>query len=441
MQGITLTLALIASLLVLTLRKDYALITYIASLLWYPSYLAISIGTIDIPVGRFVVAVLLLRCLCDNGIRSKFVWSRLDTYVALCMLTCVGMALFSFTPPVSSIVENRGGFLMDTWFAYLVVRLIVTDHERLKTVIKCIGVVLVPLAILGVMESVTGWQPFAPLWRYSPWYREGAAFTSDARFGFNRAIGPFSHAILFGGGFAMFLPLVYYLRHEDKGWRSFAYVLSGAAILGALSSMSSGPWVMTIVAIFCLVMERHKQWVKPVIVFVVFSCIFVEIASNRSFYHVITSRLNPLSGAGWHRSELIDVAIKHFDEWWLTGYGDRDPGWGHYFGMVHTDVTNQFILAGVRHGILGIIALCAVVIAAFRAVLRTYKRAKDRHLRSLCWSLGASLTSVVVTWMSVSFFGQINSLFYCVLGIIGSSVYFVGNERITLRKVIEKHQP
>ena len=65
MQGVTLTFALIASLLVITLRPHYALAVFITALLWYPSFLAVSVGTIDILVGRFVVVVLLLRCLCD----------------------------------------------------------------------------------------------------------------------------------------------------------------------------------------------------------------------------------------------------------------------------------------------------------------------------------------------------------------------------------------
>jgi hypothetical protein len=54
MQGVTLTFALIASLLVITLRPQYALAVFITALLWYPSFLAVSVGTIDILIGRFV---------------------------------------------------------------------------------------------------------------------------------------------------------------------------------------------------------------------------------------------------------------------------------------------------------------------------------------------------------------------------------------------------
>jgi len=419
MQGVTLTIALILSVLVIALRPKYAFVAYIVGLLWYPSYLAISIGTIDILLGRFVVAVLLLRCLFDDKIRTKFKWCRLDTLVTLSMVVYVGAYLITEIETLSVTLEGRGGFLMDTWCAYLAARFIVTDRTKLISIIKCIGIALVPLAILGVVESVTGWQPFAPLRRFSPWFA-GGRFVSDERFGFARAVGPFSHAILFGGGFAMFLPLIYYLRHEKKDLRTFAYIISGIVLLGALSSMSSGPWVMVMAVIFCLFMERHKHLVKPLFIFMIISCILIGIASNRPFYHVIASWANPLGGAGYHRAKLIDIAIDKFDEWWVIGYGDKDPGWGPLLGMGHSDITNEYILKGVRYGILGVIALCAVLAKAFQGLISTYRKQQHPAAKSLCWAFGSLLFSVAFAWMSVSFFGQLSTLVYCSLGMIGS---------------------
>ena len=419
MQGVTLTFALILSVLVIVLRPKYALVAYIVGLLWYPAYLAVSIGTIDILLGRFVVAVLLMRCFFDDSIRRKFTWNRLDTLVTLSMVVYVGAYLITQVNSMAETLEGRAGFVMDTWCAYLAARFIVTDRTNLISIIKCISVALIPLAILGVIESVTGWQPFAPLWRFSPWFT-GGPFVSEGRYGFARAVGPFSHAILFGGGFAMLLPLIYYLRHEKNDWRTFAYIISGIALLGALSSMSSGPWVMVIVVIFSLIMERHKHLIKPLFILFVLFCILIGVVSNRPFYHVIASWSNPLGGASWHRARLIDVAIQKFGEWWMVGYGDKDPGWGPLFGMSRSDITNEYILNGVRYGVLGIIALCAVLIKTFRGLISTYRKLSNPAMKSLCWAFGSLLFSVSVAWMSVSFFGQLSTLVYCSIGMIGS---------------------
>jgi hypothetical protein len=423
MQGVTLIVAVIVSLLAITLRPGYALAAYITSLLWYPSYLVVGIGTIDISIGRIVVGVLLLRCLCDHRIQSKFNWSRLDTWVTLSMVIYVGVPCV--TGPLLSTIENRGGFLMDTWFAYMVARFFVTDRATLLAVIKWIAVVLAPLAVLGIIESVTGWRTFIILCRNSPAFAHLMSY--EPRWGLIRAVGPFNHSILFGSTFAMFLPLVYFLRHQKNYWRLLAYVLSGVALAGALSSMSMGPWIMVIVVIFCLAMEKYKHWVKPLLIFFLVSCVLVEIVSHRPFYHVIASYANPLGGSGWHRAKLIDCAVEHFGEWWLIGYGDKDPGWGPSLGMAATDVTNEFILNGVRYGILGIVVLCGVLATALRSLFYAHRKAQNPEIQSLCWSLGSILVSVIVTWMSVSFFGQISTLFYCVLGIMGSSFNLVSN--------------
>jgi hypothetical protein len=344
----------------------------------------------------------------------------MDTLVSLSMVIYIVPFFITWSRSFEAMVENRGGYLMDTWCSYMAARFIVTDRARLLSVIKCVGLALVPLAILGVIECVTSWQPFAPLWVYSPWWRGGTRFVSEGRFGFARAIGPFSHSILFGGVFAMFLPLIYCLRGEKNNGGPLTYILSGVALVGALSSMSSGPYVMVIVVVVCLMMEKHKARVKPLFIFIVFSCIFIGMASNRSFYHVIASWANPLGGAGWHRARLIDLAIENFNEWWLIGYGDRDPGWGPQLGMAHTDLTNEYILKGVRYGLLGIIVLCAVLAKAFQGLVATHRKVIQPASKSLCWAFGSLLFGVVVTWMSVSFFGQLVTLFYCCLGMIGS---------------------
>jgi hypothetical protein len=428
MQGVTLTIAAVFSVLVLILPPHYAFAAYIASLLWYPSYLVVSIGTIDISVGRIVVSVLLLRCLCDSRILSRFSSSWLDAFVAFSMVVYV--VTFCITHPFSSAIENRAGFLMDTCFAYMVSRLIVTDRAKLLSIIKLVSIVLVPLAILGVIESFTNWQPFNPLFRFCPWFGEIRPVPQE-RWGLTRALGPFSHPITFGCSFAIFLPLIFYLRHERNNWHVLAYIFSGTALIGALTSMSSGPWVMAIVAVFCLALEKRKLWVKPLIILFFFLCIFTEVVSNRPFYHVIASYANLLGGAGWHRAHLIDIAIERFDEWWLIGYGGKDPGWGPNLGMVHTDLTNEFILAGVRYGILGIIALCGSLILAFHGLIFAHKGIEDQRLKSLYWSLGTILFSVAVTWMSVSFFDQLGTLFYCVLGLTGSSFHFVRYDKVS----------
>jgi hypothetical protein len=418
MQGTTLAIAVFCSILVLFLRPAYGLATYITILIWYPDYLRASIGTIDLSVGRIVIAVLLLRCLCDNRLRSRFVWSRLDTLVTLSMVVYVG--IYCMTRPLLMAVENRGGFLLDTFFVYFTVRLIITDKQKLMSFVKCASIALAALAILGATECITHHTFFLQLKRYRPWNTPLGEISPQGRWGLARAVGPFSHSIMFGSCFVMFLPLIWALRYQRSIWSILAYPLSAIIIIGALSCMSSGPWVMLAVLILCLAFERFKRYVKPILITLVLSCVFIGFASNRPFYHVFYSYINPVGGQWYQRAKLVDYAIEDFDNWWLTGYEGRDPRWGGR----STDANNEFILAGINYGILGVAALCMVLAAAFRGLSITSKETTNPQLKSLYWSLGSLLVCIIIIWQGVSFFGQPVSLFYLMLGIIGSSLGF-----------------
>ena len=424
MQGITLTFAAIALLFILFLEPAKAVAAYITAIAFYPSYLTVQIGTVYITVGRIVIFVLLLKCLADTKLRNRFKWCLLDIWV-LAYSFINAFVMFIGTPSMA-VIQNRSGNFMDTYIVYIAVRLCVTDRAALVRLIKCISVILIPLALLGVFETCTDWHPYAMLSKYNPW-RPDVNLVKEARLGFGRAVASFSHSIMFGVSLALFLPLVYLLRYEPK-WQTWAYWSSGVLFLGILSSMSSGPWAMLILLIFCLAMERYKKLVKPLILLALILCFLIGIVSNRPFYHVIVTYANPLGGSSWHRAKLIDLAIEHFGEWWLLGYQGQDPGWGGSLGMSWTDVTNQFILVAVESGLIGLLTFCVFLIILFRAIAHIYNKLRDPVLKTWYWTFGSIIFATIVTWFSVSFFGQAMSLFYCVLGMIGSSIGFITNE-------------
>jgi len=423
MQNITLSIALIASSLILIFRPLTGFVVYIAVLFFYPGYLVLQIGTIDIPAMRVAVTVLLIKCILSRKIRKVFQWNKLDTWITAFVVW--GIIIKLITCPMMEALENRAGDLMNTLFAYFVTRLCITNRQELVKFIKLVSILFIPLAVIGIIESTTGWQPFAALRIYCPWRPEEVSLMS--RWGFQRAFGAFGQPILFGIAFSMFLPLVSYLRHQKNYWSSLSFVLLCIVFIGALTSMSSGPWVMVFFSVAVLLMENYKYLLKPIFTLFVAGSIFIALGSNRPFYHVLISYANPVGGSGWHRARLIDAAIHYFGEWWLVGYGEINPNWGEFLGGVaNTDLTNEFVLVGVKYGIAGVILLCGILIVAFRELYLLYISSSDTNLKSLCWVLGCTLASIIVVWISVSFFGVVTPLYYCVMGIIGSVIRFSG---------------
>lgn len=391
-------------------------------LIWYPGYLSVQIGTLDLMAARIVIPALLLRCLLDTKIRSRFTWSKLDTWVTISMVVYVGM--YFLTRPFSLALENRGGFILGTWFMYLITRMIITDKKSLVAFTKTTGILLVGLAILGVIESTTHHYFFQHLKRFRTWGEPVENPVVMPRWGLYRAIGPFSHSIMFGTCFTLFVPFVWMLRHEKYPWKQLGPPFTVVMMAGALSSMSSNAWMSAIFVILLLWLGRRTHLAKPLLKLLAAGCIAVEVLSNRRFYHVLLQYGNPISGTWWQRAKLMDIGIETIGEWWLAGYKGRDPGWGPRMGMGHTDMNNEFLLMGVKYGIWGVIVFCIVLGLALYMLVRFHRRTNDPTLKAWAWALGASLVSMIITFQAVSLFGQNISLFYLLLGSIGSLASF-----------------
>jgi len=137
----------------------------------------------------------------------------------------------------------------------------------------------------------------------------------------------------------------------------------------------------------------------------------------------ILSRLSQLiGGSGWHRAEIIDQAISHFRDWWLVGT-TYTADWIAYHSSIdpnNADITNQFVVEGVRGGIFKLALFILIIVLCFRSIGLAIKSLDDDKLtiKILMWALGVSLLVHVVSFFSVSYFDQIVVIWYLVLAMI-----------------------
>ena len=150
---------------------------------------------------------------------------------------------------------------------------------------------------------------------------------------------------------------------------------------------------------------------------------------NNPVWHLL-ARVNLFgSSQGWYRFKLIDQFINHFGDWWLVG-SDNYSAW-FLWGL--EDLTNQYVLEGVRGGLLTLLLFLAVIMLAFWGIGRARQHLEgdldpDRLWQPgasarvvLTWGLGASLVVHCVSFFGVSYFGQVVMLWYMTLGMIGSA--------------------
>jgi hypothetical protein len=205
----------------------------------------------------------------------------------------------------------------------------------------------------------------------------------------------------------------------------------GAITLGGISSLSSTPFAGLVIAIGGLVFERFKRWTKPLLVFGLLLCIFVEFYSEKHhFYYILFAKMSVLGGAGFDRGRLVDAAIEHLPEYWLTGYGFNDPGWGSEVGGTdYTDVCINYVYLAVTYGVFGLLAYLAIVSNLIFSLVRQYRRSIEILDRNICWALIVSIAVILAVDLGVAPFGALPSLNSIIFGIGGSVISLGFNGR------------
>jgi hypothetical protein len=368
-----------------------------------------------------------------------FKWHIVDTLIVLEFVAY--LVANSITTDFGKVIEYRGGRLLDTLVPYFAFRVVIIDKKETETLIKGALVVLVFLAIMGVVESLTGKSIYDTLQQYRP-YTTLSTITEKGdyapRYGFNRAFGPTSHPIMFGLSFAIFFPLVWYLRRQGKIWKFLTPIFAIMVALGCLSSMSSGPWLALGVVLFCLFLERFKFIVKSIVYSLLAFILLIEAISTRHFYYIL-AQFAMSEETAWYRARLLDVAIVHLPVYWAFGYGLVDPGWGREIqGLEITDIVNHYVLIASECGIICLAIFISIFFLCFKGICRFSKVTTDPDNQSFCWVLGTVLVALVTVMWSVSLFGPPLSLLYIIFGMAAN--FYVDDSQFQKNGVIKKQR-
>jgi hypothetical protein len=440
MEQITLCVGLVAATLVLLLPPRWGLIVYLITLLCYPDYLRIIVFGCTVSAGRLTVAALLIRCLLDEQLRREFRWTKLDTLVIVADAVYMLALSYALGDACVDGIKLRSGSMLGTTFAYFSVRLIINNRAILVHFVKIAAVVLVVMAFLGAFEATTTVSPYKGLLQYHFYAERGASkFANqevmvghglEPRLGFFRAQGPHGHPIIFGASFALFVPLVWKLFYNTR-WKRLRAPVCGAIVVGGASSMSSTPFMGLLTALAGLVFERLERWSKHLFILFILFCIFTEFyTESPSFYYVFFGRLSLGGGAGYDRARLVDAAIEHLPEYWLAGYGFRDPGWGYDIaGTDYTDVCVNYVYLVVMYGVFGLLAYLAIVFKLLFSLWSQYRRAVETFDRNICWAMIVSIAVTLTLDMGVAPFGVLPSLYSIIFGIGGSVISLGFNGR------------
>jgi hypothetical protein len=147
---------------------------------------------------------------------------------------------------------------------------------------------------------------------------------------------------------------------------------------------------------------------------VVLALVGLDLVMKAPVWFLI-ARIDIVSGSsGFHRAELIDTFVRHFNEWWLIGTKNA-ANWG--FEM--QDTCNEWVEMGETGGLATLLCFVLLVVRSFSRIGKARKRAfQDRDRAWLIWFVGAALFAHAVAFYGISYFDQTKYSWFALLCMI-----------------------
>jgi hypothetical protein len=200
------------------------------------------------------------------------------------------------------------------------------------------------------------------------------------------------------------------------------------------ASASSGPILTLGAGMVAMAFWKGRQYIRPVILGMVGVAVVLQLVMAKPIWFLI-GRVNIVGGStGWHRSRLIDSAVKYFGEWWFAGT-DYTSHWmeaSHMgWSQNHMDITNYYIKCGVIGGLPVLLVFLWLLRRCYKEVgsAATWASKRKPSQALLYWSMGACLFAHNVSMIGVSYYDQSLLVFYAIVGMIASLGDIVRKQR------------
>jgi hypothetical protein len=411
--ALALTLAMAA--LAMAGRRDQVVVAFLVVACFITHAQRVVVVGLDFSMLRIIVVVGLLRILA-RGEAKHYRHQRLDTV----LLVWLGCGL------LASVVGPRGssatfiynlGVTLDAAGTYFLFRVVLRDIGDVERAIRAFS--WIALAMIGpmIIENLTGRNPFSII--------GGVKELSVVRGGRLRCQGSFSHSIMSGTFGASTFALVMALRLGFPR-RRFVTTASLVAATGVMVlSSSSGPLISFMTGVLGWGLWPFRQHMRTFVWSSTAAIVAIHFIREKPVWHLIGRVSQLIGGEGWHRYKLIDQFVMRFREWWF--FGTRSTS--HWNMQIPDDATNQYVLEGIRGGLPKLLSFVVLLFVAFRTVGRTLRQAgAARSLRPddrrraalLAWGLGTCLATHAMGFMSISYFGQLQTILFLHIAMIPS---------------------
>lgn len=388
------------------LPRRLAIIPVILLLCTVPSAQRIIIATVDFSFIRILGIVGMAR-IVSRAEYKDVRWKRGD----IAMMVLVTLPLITvFLRGVGGSFMNVAGQSLDLISMYIIGRCFMYSRAAWGNFAFTMFLVSLPVLLAFAVEKSTARNVFSIF--------GGVPEITALRQGKLRVQGAFAHPILAGVWWACMVPifLSMYRAHPSRAYgRLIALVGVPCAVVLVFLTASSTPVGGCLFGLgLWMVFQFRKQiiqarwWIGLVLV-------VLHFASGSGLHGLMFTKFTFVAGStGWHRYQLIDAAIQRMPEWFL--FGTRST---YHWGWGLDDVTCQYVAAAVSGGIVLLLSLISLLVAAIRSAYSIGQANIGRReiwREWLAWGLVSSVCVHALCFLAVTYFGQAIFLFGFTIG-------------------------
>jgi hypothetical protein len=408
MSPIVLALMLLAALGILFLPKKYALSPLLVVAFLTPNQ-QLLVGGFHFFATRLIILAGLIRIIRTKRSRkSPMLGGGLQAVdKAIFALALVHAFTFILQFRDSGAITYQIAFLLDVCGGYFLFRYFIQDQQDVLQITKTLGVVATVLAVCMGYEYLTRINVFSYINSYTivPWVRDGRV----------RAQGTFTNSITAGTFGATLFPLFFWLWKSGKSRLLGATALAASSVI-AITSMASTGVTAYAAGILALCLWPIRKYMRSIRWGIIVAVLGLALAMKAPVWFII-ARIDLVGGHGWDRAVLIDLAVKHFSEWWLLGTKDNAT-----WGADTWDACNEFVYQATSAGLLAFALFIFILSRSFGAIGKARKRVEGRRLEWFYWSLGAVLFAHSMGFWGIDYFDVIRLWWYLFLAMIPASI-------------------
>jgi hypothetical protein len=396
--------------LVLFSSRSRAIFAVVLVCIFMPAMQRLVVAGLDFSMLRLIMIVAWGRVLVRREYRG-FKACSVDRFFVL-WTASLGIL---FVLRTGGIV-NRLGASFDALTVFFLFRVLVRRREEVFLLVRQLAWTAVVLGLFFAYEMATRNNVFHVFGTARP--------LSTVRDGKVRSLGPFSHPIMAGTFGAGLVPIFIAVFRGRKKGRVLIASATLFAVVITVASGSTGPLVTLLFGLMGWALWPLRKQMRTILAVVAAMTLFIHLIREKPVWHLIGRLASVTGGTGYHRYRLIDAFVGHFGEWALIGTSDSGS-WGRHL----QDTANYYVRQGVYGGLLTLVMFVLLLGASFSRLRRTrvaVERAEGpRSLwTQLCWGFSAALAAHCVSFISASYFGQMELFLFMFLALIPSLARF-----------------